>query len=65
MEHAFLITGIQIGADNLSSARCETGRHFRNKKVGILRYKINEPETNTTCVRAKMNLRRIIRVICL
>jgi hypothetical protein len=32
----------EINGDNLNNVRCETSRHFRNKKRGYLKDKINE-----------------------
>jgi hypothetical protein len=37
----------EINGDNLNNARREASRHFRNKKRGYLKDKINELETNS------------------
>jgi hypothetical protein len=36
----------EINGDNLNSIRCETSRHFRNKKRDYFKNKINELATN-------------------
>jgi hypothetical protein len=38
----------EINGDNLSNVRCKAGRHFRNKKRGYTKDKINELATNRT-----------------
>jgi hypothetical protein len=37
----------QNNGDNLHNIRCEVSTHFRNKKKGYLKAKINELETNS------------------
>jgi hypothetical protein len=43
----------EINVDNLNNVRCETSRHFRNKKREHLKDKINELATNNK----NMNIR--------
>jgi IS5 family transposase len=50
--------------DNLKNVRREGSRHFRNKKKGYLKAKIDELESNSseiseTCMGASVTLRRI------
>jgi hypothetical protein len=37
----------EINGDNLNNIRCETSRHFRNKKKEYLKDNISEPATNS------------------
>jgi hypothetical protein len=37
----------KINEDNLNNIRCETSSHFRNKKRGYLKHKIDELAMNS------------------
>jgi hypothetical protein len=56
----------EINEDNPNNVRCETSRHFRNKKRQYLKEKINElamnnvkTRTTETCTEELLNLRRV------
>jgi hypothetical protein len=49
----------EINGDNLNNVRCETSRHFKNKKREHLKGKINELETNSK----NKNIRHLYRGI--
>ena len=54
----------QNNVDDLNNIRCETSRHFRNKKQEYLKTTIQELETNSkvkilgACIGASVTLRR-------
>jgi len=60
-----VVTGSKTSnVDNLENVRSEGSRHFRNKKNGYLKAKIDELESNSskiseTCIGASVTLRRI------
>jgi hypothetical protein len=49
----------EINGDNLNNVRHEASRHFRNKKRGYLKDKINELATNSKNKNIKNLYRRI------
>jgi hypothetical protein len=52
-----VVTGSsEINGDNLNNIRCESSRHFRNKKRGYLKDKIDELATNS-----KKNIRDLYK----
>jgi hypothetical protein len=43
----YQVNSIEINWDNLNNIRCETSRHFRNKKREYMEDKIDELATNS------------------